>query len=283
MPSRTCGVGSIARREDDGGDLMRSIPAEVLAIAETLNLCLPPPPNQDRVVEPRFAAFIGVQDEPQHNIVQRLRVAPSEVDATVAEVRALFRARGRTALTWEIGPSSAPADLCERLLALGMVPDDEPEMAGMILTRAPEKAPNGVVVERVRTFEQFRVLKLVYHRCFGRGAKAPTEAEIAADFERRKGKEDHLIRYLALANGAPIAAADAVFIDGAVVLCGGATLPEARGQGAYRALVQARWEDAIARRTPVLVVQAGAMSRPILARMGFEEVVRVRVLLDRLR
>ena len=33
--------------------------------------------------------------------------------------------------------------------------------------------------------------------------------------------------------------------------------------------------------TPVLVVQAGAMSRPILERLGFEKVAWVKVLVDR--
>ena len=61
---------------------------------------------------------------------------------------------------------------------------------------------------------------------------------------------------------------------------GGATLPAARGRGAYRALVAARWEDAVVRGTPVLVTQAGALSRPILARLGFREVCTIRVLLD---
>ena len=58
-------------------------------------------------------------------------------------------------------------------------------------------------------------------------------------------------------------------------------LPEARGRGAYRALVAARWRDAVARRTPLLVTQAGRMSRPILARLGFREVCEIRILVDR--
>lgn len=90
-----------------------------------------------------------------------------------------------------------------------------------------------------------------------------------------------MIRYLAFFDGRAISAADAALVDGGVVLCGGATLPEGRGQGAYRALIEARWQAAVERGTPVLVVQAGAMSRPILERLGFEEVARVKVLLDR--
>jgi Fe2+ transport system protein FeoA/GNAT superfamily N-acetyltransferase len=259
-----------------------TIPADVLAIAETLNLCLPPPPGQERVLEPRFAAFIGVESSPPHNVVQRIRVSPDEVPALVTEVRALFRARGKAGLTWEIGPSTTPADLRARLLDLGMVPDDEPQVAGMVLSRAPAHGAVDLVVERVTTFADFCALERIYRQCFGRGEPPLTDAELHDDYARRLGNEDHLVRYLARVNGVAVAAADAVFLPGAVVLSGGATLPEARGRGAYRALVQARWRDAVARGTPMLVVQAGAMSRPILERLGFVEVVRVEVLLDRL-
>jgi predicted acetyltransferase len=57
---------------------------------------------------------------------------------------------------------------------------------------------------------------------------------------------------------------------------GGAVLPEARGRGAYRALVRARWDDAVARGTPALTVGAGPMSEPILRRLGFEQIVQFR-------
>jgi GNAT superfamily N-acetyltransferase len=258
-----------------------TIAPEILAIAETLNLCLPPPPDEERVVGPRFAAFVNPKDDPHRNLVQRIRVGAGEVEALVAEVRALFRARGRTGITWETGPSTEPVDLYERLLALGMVPDDEPEVAGMVLARPPAATAPGVTVRRAETLADFGAHATILRRCFAPGEPDPTEAEIVADFERRRGREPHLVRYLALSDGAPIAAADGILVDGAVVLCGGATLPEARGKGAYRALIDARWSAAVARGTPVLVVQAGAMSKPILARLGFEEVARVRVLLDR--
>ena len=83
--------------------------------------------------------------------------------------------------------------------------------------------------------------------------------------------------YLAYADGRPVARGSASFGEGGVTLFGGSTLPEARGRGAYRALVAARWEDAVARGTPVLVTQAGPMSRPILVRLGFREVCEIRM------
>jgi hypothetical protein len=87
--------------------------------------------------------------------------------------------------------------------------------------------------------------------------------------------------YLAWIDGEPVAQAYAAYTEHGLLLFGGATLPAARGRGAYRALVRARWEDAVARSTPALVTHAGAMSRPILGRLGFEELAGIWILLDR--
>jgi hypothetical protein len=74
----------------------------------------------------------------------------------------------------------------------------------------------------------------------------------------------------------------AIHMDDAVALFGGSVVPAARGRGVYRALVRARWDHAVARGTPVLVVQAGAMSRPVLSGLGFESHCEVRLMVDRL-
>jgi len=75
--------------------------------------------------------------------------------------------------------------------------------------------------------------------------------------------------------------ARAVDMAGGVALMGGAVLPEARGRGLYRALVRARWDDAVERGTPALAVMANPdTSYPILRRLGFEDVCVVRRLED---
>ena len=63
---------------------------------------------------------------------------------------------------------------------------------------------------------------------------------------------------------------------------GGATLPAARGRGVYTSLVHARWDEAVERGVPRLVVSAGPMSAPILERLGFLRLGGVRLLRDRL-
>src|SRR5205823_9439323 len=98
--------------------------------------------------------------------------------------------------------------------------------------------------------------------------------------EPPKERDPNNLVYLAYVDGEAVARGSASFGEHAVSLFGGSTLPEARGRGAYRALVAARWEDAVSRGTPVLVTQAGPMSRPILARLGFREVCEIRILVD---
>jgi predicted GNAT family acetyltransferase len=64
-------------------------------------------------------------------------------------------------------------------------------------------------------------------------------------------------------------------------IAGGSTHPDYRGRGCYRALVRARWNAAVTRGTPLLAVQAGAMSKPILERLGFRQIATVHALVDR--
>jgi predicted N-acetyltransferase YhbS len=60
------------------------------------------------------------------------------------------------------------------------------------------------------------------------------------------------------------------------------TLPSFRGLGIYRALVRARWDDAVRLGAGALVVIANVeTSYPILESLGFRAVGRVRLLADR--
>jgi GNAT superfamily N-acetyltransferase len=211
-------------------------------------------------------------------VVQRLRLEPSTVEPTVAHVRALLDGRGRLGRTFEVGPSATPPDLATRLEGLGMVPDREPLVVGMVMTEAPPDVP-GVEARRALTPEDHATAERIMARGFDMDLpedELARQVALAMDGDRTGVGAV----YLAWINGEPVAAAQAVFTERGAVMSGGATLPAARGRGAYRALVAARWRDAAARGVPVLVTQAGAMSRPILRRLGFREVCRIRIFLD---
>ena len=59
--------------------------------------------------------WMGSGTHPSWNVVQRLRLAPGDVDEVRALVHKHLRGRERTACSWEIGSSATPPDLVERL------------------------------------------------------------------------------------------------------------------------------------------------------------------------
>ncbi len=247
------------------------ITTEMLELAENANTYTPLGPTDERVVDDRYVLWMGRGDEPSWNVAQRFRLAADEVEVVRDEIHAKLRAKGRTACTWEVGTHATPADLVDRLLALGLVDDSIPLAVGMVLSEPPAQGPTDVEVRRVERDEERLASARIAAIAFG--GPIPTEV-------KSHEPDPNNIEYLAYVDGEPVARASGSFSEYGVTLFGGSTLPEARGRGAYRALVAARWDDAVERGTPALVTQASPMSRPILAQLGFEEVCEIRILLD---
>jgi hypothetical protein len=243
----------------------------LLEVAENANTYTPLGPQDERIADDRFVLWMGRGDEPGWNVAQRFRLGEHDVESVRDEIHGILQARGRTACTWEVGSSATPSDLVERLLDLGLV-DDEPTpiAVGMVLTEQPAQPPPDVEVRPAATSDEHLAAARIAAIAFG--GPEPTVVQPEDD--------PNNVVYLAYVDGEPVARASAAFGPHAVSLFGGSTLPTARGRGAYRALVAARWEEAVARGTPALVTQASPMSRPILARLGFREVCEIRILLD---
>jgi GNAT superfamily N-acetyltransferase len=244
----------------------------VLELAENANTYTPLGPSDERIVNDRFVLWMGRGDEPAWNVAQRFRLSADEVEEVREEIHGILRAKGRTACTWEVGSHATPEGLVDRLLAVGLVDDQPTALAiGMVLTEPPAQGPVDVEVRPAESPEEYLASDQIAAVAFGQ--PVPTEP-------RPRDQDPNNVVYVAYAEGKPVARASGSFGEHGVSLFGGATLPEARGRGAYRALVAARWEDAVERGTPILVTQAGPMSRPILAQLGFREVCEIRILLD---
>ena len=231
----------------------------------------------ERYADERICIIQG----PSWASVSSVCVSGDEVESLLAAVRA--RAPARKKPTWWIGPSARPHDLHERLQALGL---HEPRAGGpivhaLVLTHEPAK-PEGVVVARIETFEQFRVSRELQWDAFQtpEDRRAPIRARLREDFDESQ-ELGIPIGFLASMDDRPAGSALAVPSDRGVFLIGGSTATWARGRGVYRALVHARWECAVDRRTPALVTHAMPdTSYPILRRLGFEEVCTIRRLED---
>ena len=255
-----------------------TVSAAILGLAEDADTYTPLGRGQERIARDEYVLWMMPGLGEAHGAVaQRLRLRPERVEPVVAEVREIVRSRDRIALSWEIGSSAKPSHLVERLLALGMRLDDDPHLVAVVCTSPPEPGPNAVEVRRVEGFEDFATALRIAHTAFG----GTVDDDPKSQYGLWRGDASQS-RYIALVEGRAIASASATFTPHGVVLNAGATLPEARGLGAYRALVRARWDDAVGRGTPALITQAGRMSVPILERLGFFEVARITVLIDTL-
>jgi len=252
-------------------------------------------PTLQDVAEDAFAYIEGatVEFERRDELVLRnmpsphplfgaaLRPRLSDVDAAIAHARAWFAERGREAYMWFVSDAARPVDLGDRLLAAGAVPDPEdPVYLGMVLEREPEPA-DGVEVRKVDTFEDHCGAVELTWRSFGftEEQKVELRPRLRERYDHHRNHDTNE-RFIAVVDGRIVGAGSVAYLPGCAYLLGGNVAEEARGRGVYRALVRARWDEAVARGTPALVVQAGHISSPILERLGFETVCTVHAFLD---
>ena len=258
-------------------------------LAEYPNSFIEPTPGSERIETDRFTLCLT----PRGATVQRQRFTEGELDDVLEEVRALLLERGRTRTQWEIGSEATPPGLAQALETRGLKRDDEPWALAVALTEPPaalEPAP-GLRSAQVVTADDYVVARAVQDVAFGATPERVAAAserhrqEFRAIDESRRGRTwaqmPHMLHAVWLGDRIVCAGGCSRTRLG-LALFGGATLPEFRGRGAYRALIAERWRVAAsdAPQRPALVTQAGAMSRPILAAVGFAAVGRVEMLVD---
>jgi predicted N-acetyltransferase YhbS len=225
---------------------------------------------------------VCVVQGPSWASVSAPNVAGEDVQGLLEDVRALIPADKTT--TWWIGPSARPADVVARLQALGLQePSDRvARLHSLVRVEEPGRIPDGVDVRPVESYDDFVAARELQWDAF----EAPEERRTSGRARLREDFDESMrlgipVAFLAFVDGRPAATGMSIPSDRGAFLIGGAVAPWARGRGLYRALVRARWDDAVARGTPALVTQANpATSGPILRRLGFEQVCEIRRLED---
>lgn len=240
--------------------------------AEYPNSFIPLGPLDERIETDRYTLCLGAGAT-----VQRQRFAVEAVDEVLGEVRRLLLARGRTATQWEVGTDAE--HLVGPLLRRGLVRDADPMAVAMALDREPPPAPDGVEVRAVASREEHLQAVAVQAEAFGASPEEAAEHRAAVE-QRLEGSP--FVMHGVWWQGELVGAGSCAPTPAGLALFGGAVVARARGRGAYRALIAARWQLAAAQGHPALLTQAGAMSRPILERLGFRAVGRVEMLRDSL-
>ena len=129
----------------------------------------------------------------------------------------------------------------------------------------------------MKTLDELEAACEVQWEAFG---ASPDEIAEARSLLPQLFAESDTVRHAVWLDGKLVCTGTASPTEHGLLLYGGATAERARGRGAYRALIRARWDEAVALGTPALITQGGSMSRPILERLGFERVGEVHMLLD---
>ncbi|MEU1825688.1 GNAT family N-acetyltransferase [Streptomyces abikoensis] len=187
-------------------------------------------------------------------------------DAAIAEQVAYFASLGRE-FEWKLYGHDLPADLPRRLRAAGFVA--EPMETLMVAAIADLPAGSGPP-------ERIRLLPVTDAAGVDLAVAAQERAFGESREQHRKLLLDQLdsdvpLAVVAMAGDVPVSAARMELHPGTsfVSLWGGGTAPEWRGRGIYRALVHHRARLAAEHGYRHLHVDASAMSRPILERLGF--------------
>jgi GNAT superfamily N-acetyltransferase len=228
------------------------------------------------VVEtPRFVLVAGADGV--WASVQGVRLRDGEAPAAITEVRKLLAPTGGRVVSWWLTDRATPENVEEQLLAAGLeVVADDYRLDGLLATTPPPAGPPDIEVRPATTAQEWAAFRELQDGVFDNPPeRRPTREQLLAEFPTTRA-----ILFGAFLDGELVGAGAASPSSRGMLLWGGSVRADARGRGCYRALVRARWDEAVRRGTPALTVSANDKSGPTLRSLGFASVLEFRRLED---
>lgn len=179
---------------------------------------------------------------------------------------------GIRSVEWKTRAHDRATGLTDALMARGFEPEDAESImvgeAALLVQDVP--LPDGVELRRATTDDEVLAMERMQGRVFG-----DSEWRSRADATMRRLRvDDSLQLWTAVARGEVISAGRLEPVENTEFagLWGGATLPEWRGRGIYRALTAERARAALTLGKRYLQSDSTEFSRPILERAGLVRV-----------
>lgn len=204
--------------------------------------------------------------------VLRADLDAETADAAIEAEIERFRQLGQV-FEWKHYDDDRPADLAARLEAHGFLREPDETVMVFDLSRTVD-APADVSVRPVTERAAFDEVFAIQRAAFGRGDRGRNDQLADACMSH----PDQWTVFVAYVDG-EAAAVGALRRDPGspfASLWAGGTVPHLRRRGAYLALVSARLARARSEGRTFAYVDAGAESRPILERIGFQVLVGTR-------
>ena len=197
----------------------------------------------------------------------------AEVDALIARQVRVFAERDER-FEWKLHGHDVPPDLPQRLRAAGFVPEDtETVVIARVADIAGEaRLPEGVSLREVTSRADFQRIAGLEQAAWG---DEDQQSWLVDMLESERAADPDALAVVVAEAGATVVCAAWVRFEGGTefaTLWGGATLPEWRRRGIYRATVASRATLAAERGLRYLETDASDDSRPILERLGFTAV-----------
>lgn len=194
------------------------------------------------------------------------------VDAALAHLRDVS---GCPHVEWKTRGHDRAPGLHEALLARGLVPDEaESIMIGPLTALVDAPTPEGVTIRQVIEPADVLATCTMVDRAFGVEHDPVRAQSLLERLLREQDRADGLQLWVAEVEGHPVSGGRLEPVPGTEFagLWGGATLPEHRGRGIYRALTAARARTALAMGCTLAHSDSTEGSRPILERAGLVRV-----------
>jgi len=229
-------------------------------------------PGVRKDATPNVARFI--RPAPGGNFISFNRFDTDSAEAFIAEQLAFFAPYRNQKLTWEVYSHDPECEALKATLpAFGFELDDEAAVMCLELSTAPESllAPTQHDIRRLTHADGLAEVVFVLEKVWG------------GDFgwiKERLGKHleipGYLSVYLAYIENQPACAAWTYFHSPHfATLYAGSTIPEYRKLGLYTDILATRISEIKNRGCQYALVEAGEMSRPIVARHGFQHLSTV--------
>jgi len=197
----------------------------------------------------------------------------AELDELIARQVRVFAERGES-FEWKLHGHDRPDDLPERLLAAGFEPEETETVvvARVAAITGAVHRPEGVSLRDATSRADFERIAGLEQAVWGDEDQQTWLVEM---FESERAADPDALEIVVAEAGATVVSAAWIRFEGKTefaTLWGGATLPEWRRRGIYRATVSYRANLAAARGYRYLETDASDDSRPILERLGFRAV-----------
>ena len=223
-------------------------------------------PGMRKEAFPNLVRF--VRPPPGMNFVLYSRLDEAALDTTIAEQIAYFAPMNQP-FEWIVCDHDQPPMLKERLVAHGFAPDEPAALMALDLQTAPPALLEPVTVELRRLTRRDELEDVIAIEQQTWGGNFGWMRQRMGDHMEIPG---YLSIFVAYVEQRPACTGWTYFHPSSQFagLWGGSNLLEYRKRGLYTAVLAARVQEAIQRGYRFLTIEAGPMSRPIVAAHGFQ-------------